>query len=149
MGLIVFVYFLSEVNLMNINKVYIENFKIFRGSFELTLNKGINILVGNNEAGKSTIIEAIHLVLTGLYNGKYLKNELTQYIFNCEVINEYIESLKTKVAKSLPHILIELYFAGENLAEFEGNGNSKHICLVWFMGTYLTAAASNSPTKTL
>jgi len=30
---------------MNINKVYIENFKIFKGSFELTLNKGVNILV--------------------------------------------------------------------------------------------------------
>jgi putative ATP-dependent endonuclease of OLD family len=112
---------------MNINKVYIENFKIFKGSFELTLKKGVNILVGNNEAGKSTIIEAIHLVLTGLYNGKYLKNELTQYIFNCEVINEYIESLKTKEAKSLPHILIELYFYGENLAELEGNGNTKKV----------------------
>ena len=63
---------------MNISKVHIKNFKIFNGSFDLTLNKGVNILVGNNEAGKSTIIEAIHLALTGLYNGKHLKNELTQ-----------------------------------------------------------------------
>jgi len=108
---------------MNIRKVYIENFKIFKGSFELTLNKDVNILVGNNEAGKSTIIEAIHLVLTGLYNGRYLKNELTQYIFNCEIIDEYIKSLETKEIKSLPYILIELYFDGEDLAEFEGNDN--------------------------
>ena len=113
---------------MNINKVHIENFKIFKGSFSLTLNKGVNILVGNNEAGKSTIIEAIHLALTGLYNGRYLKNELTQYIFNNEVINEYIESLtQTKEIKSLPHILIELYFEGEDIAEFEGDGNSQKI----------------------
>ena len=28
---------------MNISKVHIENFKIFKGSFDLDLNKGINI----------------------------------------------------------------------------------------------------------
>jgi putative ATP-dependent endonuclease of OLD family len=55
---------------MNISKFHIENFKLFKGSFDLTLNKSVNILVGNNEAGKSTIIEAIHLALTGLYNGE-------------------------------------------------------------------------------
>lgn len=65
---------------MYISKIYIENFKLFKGSFGLELNQGINILVGNNDVGKSTIIEAIHLALTGFYNGKYLKNELSQYI---------------------------------------------------------------------
>ncbi|MDR0681795.1 MAG: AAA family ATPase [Dysgonamonadaceae bacterium] len=113
---------------MNISKVHIENFKIFKGSFDLTLNKGVNILVGNNEAGKSTIIEAIHLALTGLYNGRYLKNELNQYIFNNQVVEEYIRSLEvTNETKQLPQILIELYFDGENLAEFEGDGNSQKI----------------------
>lgn len=110
---------------MNISKIHIENFKIFKGSFDLTLNKGVNILVGNNEAGKSTIIEAIHLALTGLCNGRYLRNELTQYIFNNEVIEEYIQSLEsTTETKQLPQILIELYFDGENLAEFEGYCNT-------------------------
>jgi putative ATP-dependent endonuclease of OLD family len=113
---------------MNISKVHIENFKIFKGSFDLTLNKGVNILVGNNEAGKSTIIEAIHLALTGLYNGRYLKNELNQYIFNNQAIEEYIKSLEpANETKQLPQILIELYFDGENLAEFEGDGNSQKI----------------------
>jgi len=113
---------------MNISKVHIENFKIFKGSFDLTLNKGVNILVGNNETGKSTIIEAIHLTLTGLYNGKYLKNELTQYVFNNDVITEYIKSLEPDSEnKPLPYVLIEIYMDGENLAEFEGDGNSKKI----------------------
>ena len=92
------------------------------------MNKGVNILVGNNEAGKSTIIEAIHLALTGLYNGKYLKNELTQYVFNNEIITEYLQSLEpNKGNKPLPHILIEIYMDGEDLAEFEGDGNSQKI----------------------
>ena len=44
---------------MAIHKVKISNFKCFKGLFELELNKGLNILVGNNETGKSTILEAI------------------------------------------------------------------------------------------
>ena len=45
---------------MHIAKITIENFKCFEGRFSLGLNEGKNILVGNNEAGKSTILEAIH-----------------------------------------------------------------------------------------
>lgn len=110
---------------MNITKVHIENFKTFKGSFKLTLNKGVNILVGDNEAGKSTIIEAIHLALTGLHNGKYLRNELSQYVFNKEIVAEYIESLKPEnIAKPLPHISIEVFIEGEELAEFWGDLHS-------------------------
>ena len=90
------------------------------------MNKGVNILVGDNEAGKSTIIEAIHLALTGLYNGKYLRNELSQYVFNNEVVAEYIQGLEeNNVAQSLPKILIEVFIEGEEAAEFEGDGNSE------------------------
>ena len=111
---------------MNITKIHIENFKTFKGSFKLTLNKGVNILVGDNEAGKSTIIEAIHLALTGLHNGKYLKNELSQYVFNNEVVAEYIQGLEqNNTANPLPKILIEVFIEGEETAEFEGDGNSE------------------------
>ena len=110
---------------MNITKIHIENFKTFKGSFKLNLNKAVNILVGNNEAGKSTIIEAIHLALTGLYNGKYLRNELSQYVFNKEIVAEYIESLKPEnIAKPLPYISIEVFVEGKELAEFWGDLHS-------------------------
>lgn len=110
---------------MHISKIHIENFKTFKGSFWLTLNKTTNIIVGDNEAGKSTIIEAIHLALTGLLNGKYLRNELTQYIFNNEVVAEYIHNLEQGISNAnLPYIRIEIFMEGEDLAEFEGNGTS-------------------------
>lgn len=51
---------------MNITKVIIENYKCFSGKFYFEPNKGLNLLVGDNEAGKSTILEAIHLALTGM-----------------------------------------------------------------------------------
>lgn len=113
---------------MYITKINIENFKCFKGKFSLPLNEGINILVGNNEAGKSTILEAIHLALSGMLNGRFLKNELSQYLFNRIIEQEYIDSLETQSPQTLPYISIELFFAGKECSELtslEGNGNSE------------------------
>lgn len=109
---------------MKISRIKIENFKCFE-TFDLTLNGGLNILVGNNEAGKSTILEAIHLALTGLFNGRYLKNELTQYLFNNQVVAKYLDDLDQGKVAIPPYILIEIFISGEDLPLFEGNGNSE------------------------
>jgi len=88
---------------------------------------GLNILVGDNEAGKSSILEAIHLALSGWLYGRYLKNELTQSLFNNQIINRYLNSLKSDDPLPPPQILIELFFEIEDdslRALFEGNGNS-------------------------
>ena len=100
---------------MNIKRVNIENFKCFKGKFSLDLNPGINILVGNNEAGKSTILEAVHLGLSGILNGRYLKNQLSQYLFNATVVKEYIQSMNAGSPTVPPQIVIELYFGGRDL----------------------------------
>jgi putative ATP-dependent endonuclease of OLD family len=55
---------------MYIRKVKVQNFKCFKEPFTLELTNGLNIIVGNNEAGKSTILEAVHLALSGLYAGR-------------------------------------------------------------------------------
>lgn len=102
---------------MKIKKVYIENFKSFR-KLDLALDGGINILVGNNEAGKTTILEAIHLALTGFLNGKYLKNDLTEYLFSFDCIQEYL-----KEPENLPYILIEIFFEDGKYPLFEGSLN--------------------------
>lgn len=112
---------------MNIEKILIENFKCFRGRFSLELNKGLNILVGDNEAGKSTILEAIHLALCGWIHGKYLSTEISESLFNNKVVKEYLESLKTTNRLAPPCILIEIFFNIEDdslKALFEGNANS-------------------------
>lgn len=105
---------------MHISKVTIQGFKCFKRRFELNLNDGLNIIVGNNEEGKSTILEAIHLTLSGLYNGRYLRNELSEYLFNKFMIERY-----KKDPTIAPEIIIELFFAGEGLAIFEGDYNSE------------------------
>lgn len=92
-----------------IKKVIIENFKCFKGRFELDLKSGINILVGNNETGKSTILEAIHLALSGIFRGKPIRGNLSQYIFNYDVVSQYLNDVNCGKVTESPYILIELY----------------------------------------
>jgi predicted ATP-binding protein involved in virulence len=54
-----------------ISHVYIKNFKLFQ-SFEMSLNPDLNIIVGDNETGKSIILEATALALTKRLNGKLI-----------------------------------------------------------------------------
>lgn len=115
----------AEENILRISKVNIENFKCFDGRFSVSFNQGLNIIVGNNEAGKSSILEAVHLALTGLLYGRHLKNELSQYLFNSSVVTRYLQGIKTDRKIAPPEIVIEIYFEGTNLAIFEGNGNSE------------------------
>lgn len=118
----------SKIPKLFIKGLSIENFKCFKGKFSLKLNEGLNILVGDNESGKSTILEAVHLTLSGWLNGRYLKNELTQYLFNNEVVAEYLAKVNDKEKQKdavLPYILIEVYIGGEDLPLFQGDGNSE------------------------
>lgn len=110
---------------MKIKKVIIKNFKCYK-NFSLDLNEWLNILVWDNEAWKSTVLEAIHLCLRGLLNWKYIKTELTEYLFNKEITDEYIHDInKWKKWVFLPKILIEIYI--DDFPQFEWNNNSLKI----------------------
>lgn len=110
---------------MHIKKVVITNFKRFKEPFVVELNDGMNIIVGNNETGKSTILEAIHLALTGYLDGKHISTGINQYIFNKETVDEYVNNASKGIHCSPPKITIELYFDGEKkeLAIWQGDDN--------------------------
>lgn len=107
-----------------IDKIAITNFKRFRNEI-VEFNEDVNILVGDNETGKSTLLEAIYLVLTKKINGKLLEAELTPYIFNLEAAEVYLKSLDTDTPLQPPSIILELWFR-ENASypRFRGNNNS-------------------------
>lgn len=109
---------------MSIKKIKITNFKGFKDEFIFELNEGINILVGNNETGKSTILEAIHVALTGMYRGKSIHAELSQYLFNKTTVDEYLNAIKSGESTEPPRICIEIFFNGSIDPNFEGNQNS-------------------------
>lgn len=111
---------------MAIEKVIIQNFKKFKDPFEISFNENINLLVGDNESGKSTILEAIHVALTGMYAGRSIRNQLSAYLFNSETVQEYLESVESGHPSAPPQIMIEIYFKSGTIPEYEGNGNSKN-----------------------
>lgn len=114
---------------MPIKKVKITNFKHFKDTFTIELDEGVNILVGKNGEGKSTILEAINLALTGFYHGRAVSRELSQYLFNTDAVKEYIAAIQSgDFAFSPPSISIELFYDSSNgNPEFEGNRNSERV----------------------
>ena len=112
---------------MFVEKVNIKNYKCFYGSFSIEFTNGINIIVGNNESGKSTILEAIQLALSGILHGRYLRNEISEYLFNRKIVTEYLDNLKKGNKPQLPELVIEIFLSGTDLPDFEGNWNSEGI----------------------
>jgi putative ATP-dependent endonuclease of the OLD family len=109
-----------------IKAIHIENFKIFQ-TFDLDFNNDLNILVGDNEAGKSPILEAIHLALTRRLSGHFVEHELSPHIFNRDCSLQFLRSLKGGEKQGPPKILIELYLDDESpaLQPLRGSNNSK------------------------
>lgn len=111
---------------MIISKVHIENYKSL-SYFDLAFNNDLNIIVGDNEAGKSSLLEAINIGLTGQLNNRNLAFELTPYLFNKTAISEYINKLRLGELIEPPKILIEVYLKkSPELSKLQGTNNSKN-----------------------
>ena len=109
---------------MSISRVIVKNYRCLKAA-DVILNPDLNIIVGNNESGKSTLLEAIHLALCGQLNGRAIQTELHPYLFNANTVAVYIAALLDKKAVAPPVILIELYFRDESaLAKLKGINNS-------------------------
>ena len=108
-----------------IKKLHIANYKLFE-AFTLECNDELNIIVGDNEAGKSTILEAINLGLSRKLNGRFIDTELSTYLFNKRCADAYVEAVQAGHNPALPKISIELYFADEpELQSLRGTNNSE------------------------
>lgn len=109
---------------MVISEVKIKNFKSFKEDFSVKLDPKLNIIVGQNEAGKTTILEAIHLACSGVFDGKIIKNEISQNLFNKECVDRYINSLNGDSPERPPEISIEIFFDDIDDELYKGDFNS-------------------------
>jgi len=91
-----------------IRKIAIRNYRMFR-KFDLEFSPGINILVGRNDTGKSTLIEAINLALTGRVHGRVLAQELSPYHINLDATREYVQNLQSGNHAAPPEMIIDLF----------------------------------------
>ena len=88
-----------------LNKIIIKNYRVFE-NFTLELSPGINIIVGNNDAGKSTLLEAINLALTARLHGYPIGSELSPHLFNQETTQRYVRDLQRGKRPVPPEIVI-------------------------------------------
>jgi len=114
---------------MHINRVYIDGFKRLM-DFELKLNQSLNVIVGDNETGKSSVLEAIGLVLTGQYDGRLIKYAIDPYLFNAAIVAGYFQKRQNGEQAHPPRIEIEAYFHDDPtdpaLAGLRGTNNRRN-----------------------
>ena len=101
--------------------------KNYRSLKDTTINfkEHLNIIVGDNECGKSSLLEAVNLVLCGQINGRNIQSELHPFLFNKHVVEQYIKALREGKRPLPPKIVIEAYLNDhESLARLRGTINS-------------------------
>ncbi|MCX9115987.1 ATP-dependent nuclease [Providencia rettgeri] len=107
--------------MMNIiEKIRIKNFKRFK-NFEVIFDEKMNVIIGDNEAGKSTILQAIDLVCSGSRNK--IETLGLDNLFNREVIIEYLST--NRDISRLPSLEIELYLSEQSDPDLSGKNNSE------------------------
>lgn len=110
--------------MLTITKIKLHNFKRFK-NLTLDFNPDINIFVGDNESGKSTILQAIDLVARG--SRTRVENIGLNKLFNIENMLEYMKGDRNPT--NLPEMYVELYFSNQPDPSLEGINNSiSQIC---------------------
>jgi len=104
-----------------IQRLVLKNFKRFK-SLELEFDSELNILVGGNEAGKSSVLQALDIVLSA--SRSKVESLGLETLFNTECIREFLNSKKNIV--DLPELLLEVYLVGiDGNHDLDGRNNSK------------------------
>ena len=101
-----------------IEKVRIRGYRKFR-DVTFRPHRRFNILVGDNESGKSTLLEAIGLALTGRVNGRSAAEELNPFWFNQEDVADFFAARANGQPVAAPVIDIEVFLADRD--EFARN----------------------------
>lgn len=105
-----------------IERIKLKNFGRFQ-DISIGFQKNLNLLIGDNEAGKSTILNAIDFVLSG--SRSKVENYGIDNLFNTEVIKTFLDS--EKKYEDLPVLFAELYLNDQGNKDLEGKYNSEDL----------------------
>ncbi len=103
-----------------IKTLRLKNFKRFK-ELEVSFKSEVNTIIGDNESGKSSILQAIDMAQSAS------KRKILDYgiesLMNLKAIQEFKEG--DRKYEDLPELLIEVYLDNCDLEEFDGRNNSK------------------------
>lgn len=105
-----------------IERIKIRNFKRF-SDIEVPFNPDVNLLIGDNEAGKSSILKAIELVLSG--SRAKVESIGLESLFNVVAVTEFLSGDR-KIEK-LPSLYVELYLSPQDSPDLCGKNNSDNL----------------------
>ena len=107
-----------------IRKVVLKNFKRF-DNVEIAFTKGLNVIVGDNEAGKSTLLEAINLGLTKRSNGKFFESEFSHHFITRSVADAFVLEARSGNRPRPPEVVVEVFLEDQpEVARLKGTNNS-------------------------
>ena len=98
------------------------NFKQFR-NYIIEPKPHINVLIGDNESGKSSVLEAIDIVAGG--NVRRVENLGLDRLLNIQAVQEFNDDKRTY--DNLPKMIIELYLQGALDHTVNGKNNTDGI----------------------
>ena len=107
---------------MHVKSIRLINFKKFKDD-HLEFNDDVNIFVGDNNAGKSTILEALEIALNYNYRGRPFNTEFTPDLFNKSAVQQFLDSDRSSA--HLPRLVIEAFIDG--VPDYRGANNSLQI----------------------
>lgn len=105
-----------------IKRIKLINYKRFK-KYTIEPNDRINILIGDNETGKSSVLEAIDLVIGG--NVRKVEQIGLERLINIDAVKDFL--CGTRCFGELPVLRIELYLLGEFDYNMCGKNNSDRV----------------------
>ncbi|WP_321886450.1 ATP-dependent nuclease [Paraburkholderia bannensis] len=90
-----------------IKKLMLKNFRRFK-ALEIEFDPELNILVGGNEAGKSSVLQALDLVMSA--SRSKVEGIGLESLFNAECIEEFMKGARN--IEDLPMMIVEAHLDG-------------------------------------
>ncbi|MGY4516243.1 TOPRIM nucleotidyl transferase/hydrolase domain-containing protein [Lysobacter sp. HA18] len=106
-----------------IERVVLSNFKRFDRRLDLRLAPDLNVLIGDNEAGKSTILLAIDLVLSA--SRSRVEHLGIDTLMPVGAVRNFMSG--PKEFGRLPEIRVELFLSPGGNFDYNGKGNSERM----------------------
>lgn len=115
-----------------LTKLHLEGFKKYKQHTVINFDSEINILIGDNDSGKSSILQALAVILKGKYSAYNVVNDNTYANFlNAELIDEFVNDKQhLEDYTRLPSFTLVVEFQLNNFPEnqfFNGENVPDHV----------------------